>query len=393
MTQPHARVLVVDDNDAGRYVLTRTLKVAGYDVREAASGRTALDAMTEGPDLVVLDVNLPDLSGIDVARHLRADPDLAGTPVLMVSAARLTDGDRAHGLEGGADAYLTHPIDPAVLLATVRSLLRVRRAEWELRQLNRELEAQVARRTADLQAKTEELARQNARLEEANNDLEAFAYSVSHDLRAPLRHISGFSTLLRRRVTHVNDPQSLRYLEMLERSAHTMDALIEALLVYSRLGRRGLEYANVNLAELVRDVRAELEPDIGTREISWTLEALPTVRGDPHLLKLVLANLLANAVKFTRHVNPARIHVTAAERADAWVITVRDNGVGFDARYQHKLFGVFQRLHRQEEFEGTGLGLANVKRMIQRHGGQVHAEGEVGAGAAFSFTLPKGHGA
>ncbi|PYE53811.1 sensor histidine kinase [Deinococcus yavapaiensis] len=390
------RVLIVDDNDAGRYVLVRTLRHGGYDVLEAATGRTALDVARDLPSAIILDVNLPDMSGFEVARLVRAEEETAHVPILMVSAAHLSSADRVMGLEGGADAYLTHPIEPTVLLATVRALLRTQSAEANLRELNEALERTVAERTtqleernAALEAQARLLARQKQALELANQDLEAFAYSVSHDLRTPVRHISGFTTLLRRRLERYPDEQAHAYMNTIESAAHTMNGLIEALLTLSRASREELRFERVDVQRLVRDIQADLHAHTHGRDVTWRVKSLPLVWGDARLLRSVMQNLLENAVKYTRHTPNPVIEVWSEASVDEDVIFVRDNGVGFDPRYEHKLFGVFQRLHHERDFEGTGVGLANVKRVVVRHGGRVWAEGHVGQGALFGFSLPK----
>lgn len=242
---------------------------------------------------------------------------------------------------------------------------------------------------ADLARERERLAARTASLASANEELEAFAYSVSHDLRTPVRHILGFNELLRKSFGSTLDVKPARYLEVVEQAATRMDHLIDAMLDLSRSSRAPLQVRQVNLDALVASVRVELEADASERVLSWRVAALPLVPGDHDLLRQVLLNLMSNAVKYTRTRAEAVIEVWTEERADEWAVLVRDNGVGFDPRYANKLFGVFQRLHRQEEFEGTGVGLANVRRIVRRHGGQVWAEGTPDGGATFGFSLPK----
>lgn len=230
------------------------------------------------------------------------------------------------------------------------------------------------------------LAAKQRELEQVNRDLEAFAYSVSHDLRAPVRHISSFAGLLRRAVA--DQPRALRYADVIEESAARMNTLIDGLLTFARLGSGEVSKAEVDLGELVAAVRAELAPETGTRHVEWCIGDLPTVYGNATLLRQVLQNLLGNALKYSRPRDLARIEVWAERTGQEHVIHVRDNGVGFDPAGQSRLFEVFQRLHSPQEFEGDGIGLASVQRIVNRHGGRVWAEGRVGEGATFSFSLP-----
>lgn len=249
-----------------------------------------------------------------------------------------------------------------------------KQAQEVIRRLNAELEERVSERTAQLS--------------DANRELEAFAYSVSHDLRAPLRHVEGYVDLLTREAGKDLSEKGQRYARTIADASREMGELIDDLLTFSRMGRAGMVETSVDLDALAGLVRRELEESAAGRTIVWTIAPLPRAQGDPSMLKLVLANLLGNAVKFTRPREPAEIELGwAGEEDGRLVFYVRDNGVGFDPRYAHKLFGVFQRLHRPEEFEGTGIGLANVRRIIARHGGRTWAEGRLDGGATFYFTL------
>ena len=254
--------------------------------------------------------------------------------------------------------------------------------------------AEIEFRDASLRASRDDLEQRvdqrTAELTAVNQELEAFSYSVSHDLRAPLRHVSGFVSLLKSHAGPTLDAQSERYLATIGQASARMGQLIDDLLAFSRMSRTTLTKNTVDLDALVRDAQSEVMAHAAGREISWKIDALPSVEADRSMLRLAIVNLLSNAVKYTRQRPEACIEVGTVGRGD-WeiVVFVTDNGVGFDMQYLHKLFGVFQRLHRVEEFDGTGIGLANVRRIVQRHGGRVWAEGEVDRGATFYFALPK----
>jgi PAS domain S-box-containing protein len=255
----------------------------------------------------------------------------------------------------------------------------LKRAEEELRRLNDELDQRIKMRTVELEA--------------ANRELEAFAYSVSHDLRAPLRHIGGFTEMLRNKVVDNLDRQGEHYMNNITEATQKMSLLVDNLLAFSRMGRSAMSLESIDLEELVHGIIRELEPETVGRSIKWRIGDLPVVEGDKTMLRIVLVNLIDNALKFTRPREHSLIEIGSQRGNNNETITfVRDNGVGFDMAYEDKLFGVFQRLHRTDEFEGTGIGLANVYRIIARHGGRTWAEGVLNQGAAFFFSLPRPKG-
>jgi len=249
-------------------------------------------------------------------------------------------------------------------------------ANQKITTLNQDLEKRVKERTSQLEA--------------ANGELEAFSYSVSHDLRAPLRHIRGFADFLVKEAGPQLSSDAARYLGHIEDSARQMDDLIENLLSFSRMSRAEMHLTKVNLGDVVQEARKSFDEELARRDVEWVIGTLPTVRADPALMRTVFTNLLGNALKYSRDSKPAKVEVTSQSFDSEHIVCVRDNGVGFDMQYAHKLFGVFQRLHDCSEFDGTGIGLANVKRVILRHGGRVWGEGNEGHGAAFYFTLPRG---
>jgi len=246
----------------------------------------------------------------------------------------------------------------------------------------------------ELESVNRELAKRTAALETSNKELEAFAYSISHDLRAPLRHVSGFAELLRSGAAPFLNEKSTRYLKVVLEEANRMGSLIDDLLAFSRIGRAEAHYSSISLQQIVQEAVGEARQDANGRNIVWRVDALPEWYGDRSMLRLVVINLISNAVKFTSTRSEPEIEIGCSERKnDQVVLFVRDNGVGFDMKYSAKLFGVFQRLHPQGAFEGTGIGLATVQRIVHRHGGRVWAEGKVEGGATFYFSLSKLTGA
>ena len=285
-------------------------------------------------------------------KHTRAD----GTEVVVASRWSLSHDDRGQ----------------PIVMETNNDITERKHREIEISQLNQQLE----HRAVELNA--------------SNKELEAFAYSVSHDLRAPLRHMSGFAQLLRKNAAASLNEKSLRYITMILEAANRMGSLIDDLLAFSRISRAEAQKSIVDLGQVVHDVVAEVLQDTKERNIQWTLDPLPACYGDRSMLRVAFVNLISNAVKFTRTRLQAKIEIgcTGQDRGDA-LLFVRDNGVGFDLKYANKLFGVFQRLHAQEAFEGTGIGLATVQRIVHRHGGRIWAESTVDGGATFYLSLPK----
>ena len=309
--------------------------------------------------------------------------DAALIPVLLeTESSRMHDPfEFQHRLSGGEIReveIIAGPIrlvNKTRLYTQVRDITEQKRAEDKIRILNNELEHRVMERTSQL--------------EYANKEMEAFSYSVSHDLRAPLRHINGYVELLNEELPD-DLPEALRYyIVTIRKVSIEMGTLIDDLLDFARTGRQMLEKTTLDMAVLVNEVLEKIRPDIQNREIVWSVGALPVVVGDYSLLKQVWVNLIQNAVKYSKFKQPAEISIGYKEENDRLVFYIRDNGVGFDMKYAHKLFGVFQRLHSRNDFEGTGIGLANAQRIVHKHSGQIWAEAEPGQGATFYFSLPK----
>jgi light-regulated signal transduction histidine kinase (bacteriophytochrome) len=270
-----------------------------------------------------------------------------------------------------------------------KETVRARSAPWR----STEVEAARALRNSIVGIvlrRAEEMASLNDELRRSNEELEAFSYSVSHDLRAPFRHIVGYSELLKRHEGDRLTDEGRRYVETIIGSAYTAGTLVDNLLNFSQMGRTALKPRRVDMNALVAEVRQQLSREAAGRRVEWKIGCLDEADVDPIMFRLVIENLLSNAVKYTRHKDPAVIEIDCRREPGETIYFVRDNGVGFDMRYSGKLFGVFQRLHRVEEFEGTGIGLANVRRIVERHGGRAWGEGAVGRGATFYFSLPEG---
>ena len=272
--------------------------------------------------------------------------------------------------------FLNEGGKPRQYIAIRADITARKNAEEEIVRLNAELESRIARRAVEL--------------EDANKELESFSYSVSHDLRAPLRAVNGFAEILVNEHGSKLPKEAVHYLDRIRAGGRQMSELMDALLVFSRLGRKSLERLQVDTAQMVQDVMVELNPAAGGRSIEVQIGELPACQGDPALLKQVWINLLSNAVKYSRSRTPAVIEAGCKRPNGECIFFVRDNGVGFDMQYAARLFGMFQRLHRSDEFEGTGVGLAIVQRVVHRHGGRVWFDAKPDGGATFYFTLEEG---
>jgi DNA-binding response OmpR family regulator len=388
-------VLAVDDSATYLNALAQNLKDEGYDVICAHSGEEALELLAVQPvDCVLLDLVMPGMGGKEACRRIKAAPVVRDTPLIMLTAVE----DRAAMLEGlgaGADDYIPKSSEFEVLKARVRAQIRRKQFEDENRKirdqlLRRELEATEARAARELAQARAELIHE---LERKNRELEAFSYSVSHDLRAPLRSIDGFSQALLEDQIDRLDETGKHHLRRVRAAAQRMAELIDDLLELSRVGRTELRRADIDLSEMASEVLGDLQRAEPDRQVEVVLQRELVANADSRLIRIVLENLLGNAWKFTQKTAAPRIEVGQLEPGKSASglapYFVRDNGAGFAMSYADKLFRPFQRLHTEAEFPGTGIGLATIQRVIDRHGGRVWAEGEIDRGAAFYFTLSR----
>ncbi|MDB5047102.1 MAG: two-component hybrid sensor and regulator [Fibrobacteres bacterium] len=363
-----AKLLIVDDEAAQLKALSFTLQDAGFTVMGFTSPREALASLEkEKFDLLLTDLKMPDMDGLAVLRSaLEFDRDL----VVIVMTGHGSIDTAVEAMKAGALDYILKPFKLSAILPILDRALSVRRLRLE----NALLVERIKERTAELEA--------------ANKELEAFSYSISHDLRAPLRHVNGFAAMLTQRFAADLPAEAKRLLGTVVEGAKRMERLIDDLLQFSRLSRQPLTRRNIDMSMQVKEILGELgkaEPD---RSVDWQVGDLPPRQGDPALIRQVWVNLLSNAFKFTGKREAAEIEVGCTREGDELVYFVRDNGAGFDMAHVDKMFGVFQRFHNAQEFEGTGVGLSIVQRIIQRHGGRIWAQAAVGEGATFLFVLP-----
>lgn len=361
------KILIVDDETAQMKALCNTLKDHGYETVGFSSAKAALAESEKTEfDLLLSDLMMPEMNGIEL---LQAVLGKNANIVCIIMTGEGTIATAVEAMKSGALDYILKPFKLSAILPVLERALAVRRLRLE----NAVLSRRVEERTAQLEA--------------ANKELEAFSYSVSHDLRAPLRHIGGFTQLLAQ-AGPASPEQGKRYLDLIISAVGRMEQLIDDLLDFSRNGRIEMQQTKVDLQDLVESLLQDLQPETEGRKILWKKNPLPAVQGDPSLLKQVFSNLILNAVKYTGTRDVAEIEIGCSGKIEnEIVIFVRDNGVGFDMKYADKLFGVFQRLHGPDEFEGTGIGLANVRRIVARHGGRTWAEAKVNEGATFFISL------
>ena len=394
------KILIVDDNASNLKVLYTYLKDAGYEVVVAEDGRAGIEVVENSyPELVLLDVMMPGMDGFEVCRRLKAKIETRDIPIIFLTA--LSEAvNKVKGFEVGGVDYITQPTENQEVIARVRTHLITNRMRQKLQRRNAELQAEIERRQQIeqelkrsrnlLQANNDNLeqtvADRTAELSNSNQDLEQFAYIASHDLRQPLRKIRMCTEYLAEDYVHCFDEQAKEYMKYITKSTDRMYLLIDDLLAYSRVGKQKKESLAVNTEDIVKDCIEDLSFTIAEKQATINYSNLPTINGNPREIAQLFQNLLANALKFTSN-RPPEINITATQVGKRWQFSFADNGIGLELKYADKIFEMFQRLHQNSEYEGTGIGLAICQKVVNSHGGTIWVESELGKGSTFYFTI------
>jgi two-component system, sensor histidine kinase and response regulator len=366
------KILVVDDKPENLFAVETVLKNLDVELVKVTSGNDALKATLHNDFvLALLDIQMPGMDGYELAAFLKEEEKTSKLPIVFISAVYTDPGNIFKGYELGAFSFITKPFQPEILINKVKLFVDKYFHEAELEEANLSLETK------------------NLQLMEAYKELDFFAFSVSHDLRAPLRFINGYTRILKEDYGHELKPDAMELLDKVCETASGMNEMIDALLAYSQLGKQEVRKSEIDMNSLVSFAKDEVLKEINKRTINFEIGQLPPAHGDHNMIKQVVVNLISNAVKFTSKKEEARIEIRAEANEAMNVYSVKDNGVGFKMDYVDKLYRVFQRLHIAEEFKGMGVGLATVKRIVTRHGGEVWAKAEEDKGATFYFSLPK----
>jgi len=373
MEQPisdRTRILMIEDDPDLIRVQERLLSEAGFQVHSARTGEEGLAAAREIlPDIILLDVKLPDTNGYLICELLKSDPSFEDTFVIFITGSKVQSSDQAKGLEIGAEGYIVRPIPNRELLARMISFERIIQSEKELRR------------------KSQILDELNQRLVRSNEDLQAFAYAISHDLQEPLRMITSFLTILEKRYAGELDQNAREYIDFAVDGAERMKDMIQGVLKFSRVTTRGEALTPISCQQACQRALDSLRPVIEEKGAKIVLPDLPNVKGDLIQISQVFQNLISNGLKFNQADLP-EVSISAERNGSFWRLTVEDNGIGIAERDQERIFTILQRLHTREEFEGTGVGLSICKRIVERHGGSIWVESRAGKGSRFNFTLP-----
>jgi two-component system sensor histidine kinase/response regulator len=365
------KILIVDDKQENLIALETVLKDLDVEVIKATSGNEALkQTLNHDFSLALIDIQMPEMDGYELAAILREDEKTASLPFIFISGIYTDHVNVFKGYDRGAFSFITKPFQPEILINKVKLFIGIYHHEYMLKRLNDDLE------------------RKNEELSIVNKELEAFTYSVSHDLRAPLRVINGYSQIILKEHAEVVDEEVKRLLHIVGSNVKKMGDLIDNLLSFSKIGKREVNSDIVNMDLLVRSCIEEMKVTYEGKKVKWIVGTLDPCYGDSQLLNQVMINFLSNAVKYSSKKEQPEVEITSSIKGEEVIYSIKDNGVGFDMKYYKKLFGVFQRLHRSNEFEGTGVGLAIIQRIVMKHHGRVWAESSLDNGAKFFFSVP-----
>lgn len=396
------KILIVDDNPNNLKVLYTYLKSVGFEVLVAEDGMAGIEAVKRSqPELILLDVMMPGIDGFEVCRRLKADAETQNIPVIFLTALSETV-DKLTGFKVGGVDYITQPIEQEEVAARVRTHLILTRTRHKLQQQNQKLQQEIDRRQQiehELTQSRQLLQQNNDSLEQAvahrtaelatsNKDLEHFAYIASHDLRQPIRKIRMCTEYLAEDYGHCFDEQARQYMSYITKSTDRMYLLIDDLLAYSRIGKREKNLVSIDLQSVIEDILEDLSITVEEIQATIDYQDLPTIKGNLREIRQLLQNLISNSLKFTGDRSP-EIKIKAVRQEDNWLFSIQDNGIGIESRFYDKIFQMFQRLHRNSDYEGTGIGLAICHKVVTSHGGEIWVESQLGEGTTFFFTLPE----
>ena len=399
-TKYSGTISIVDDNPSNLKVLYTYLKSAGFEVLVAEDGATGIEVIEHShPELILLDVMMPGIDGFEVCRRLKANAETKDIPVIFLTALSETI-NKVKGFEVGGVDYITQPIENEEVVARVRTHLIMMRMQKRLQKQNQKLQTEIERRKQienKLQSSKQLLQQNNDNLEQtvadrtaelssSNHDLEQFAYIASHDLRQPLRKIRMCTEYLAEDYSDCFDDRAESYMGYITKSIDRMYLLIDDLLTYSRVGKPKKDDRAVDLNTVIEDCLEDLSIAIEDTNATINYSKLPIIETNPREVRQLFQNLIANALKFTRGKDP-QINITATEQGNRWLFSVADNGIGIEPQYSDKIFQMFQRLHNDEEYEGTGIGLAICHKIVNSRGGEIWVESQPGEGSTFHFTL------
>ncbi len=384
MTDSIGDILLVDDRPDNLRLLLNILKDKGYKVRCVTNGAMALRvSLRHPPDLILLDIQMPEMNGYQVCEQLKAKVETREIPVIFLSVIEETT-EKVHAFNVGGVDYITKPFQVKEVVARVENQLQILRLQNKLKEQNIRLEQEIR----DRKAIEQQLRELNREMKRSNQELEQFAYVVSHDLQAPLGTIASFAQLLQNRYQDKLDGKAFQFIERIITGSLRMQQLIDDLLQYSRVGRMAQVFEPVNCDRVLSQALANLETQIKETQALITHDPLPAIAGNSMGLLQLFQNLISNALKYRHPDISPQIHITVSLQEDMWIFSIQDNGIGIETKHLERIFQIFQRLHSDKDYPGTGIGLAICKKIVELHGGKIWVESCLLQGSTFYFTIP-----